>query len=232
MNLSELTWGIIGLLLTIMVLSYLIGDNFFFRLAAYIFVGLTAGYIAVLLITEILLPRLIQPLVSGSIQSQIWVIIPLILVLLLFLGQIRRFSALSSIPLAYVAGVAAALAIGGAVFGTLLPQSLAVISAFDTTIWAQAPGSPWWRILEAVVMLIGVLGTLSYFHFGRKIKINSQHDADKRSFLFEALSKVGQVFIGMTLGAVFAGVFSSALIALIDRILFIGRMIPSLLGGG
>jgi len=31
MSLSELIWGGVGFLLTVMVLSYLIGDNFFFR---------------------------------------------------------------------------------------------------------------------------------------------------------------------------------------------------------
>jgi len=34
------------------------------------------------------------------------------------------------------------------------------------------------------------------------------------------------------LGAVFASVFSSALIALIDRVLFVGEIILKLIGGG
>jgi hypothetical protein len=48
--------------------------------------------------------------------------------------------------------------------------------------------------------------------------------------IFEGLSKIGQIFIGITLGAVFAGVFSSALLALIDRILIMGQFITNLIG--
>ena len=53
----------------------------------------------------------------------------------------------------------------------------------------------------------------------------------QRPGIFEGISKIGQVFIGITLGAVFAGIFSSALTALIDRILFIGQFIAQLIGG-
>ena len=35
----------IGFILTLMVFSYLLGDNFLYRLAIYIFVGLAAGFV-------------------------------------------------------------------------------------------------------------------------------------------------------------------------------------------
>jgi hypothetical protein len=232
MSLNELVWGVVGLLLTVMVLSYLIADNVFFRFAAHLFVGLTAGYLAVIIIQKILWPYLLSPLVAGPWTARLWLLVPLVLVALLLLSQIPRFSGVGSLPLAYLAGLAAAITIGGAVFGTLIPQTRAVVDAFDTARWYAVLGATWLRILEAGVMLLGTVSTLSYFHFGRKRNTPGQGDLSERPRLFSVLSKVGQVFIGITLGAVFAGVFSSALVALIDRINFIGQFLIRLLGGG
>ena len=38
---------IIGFVFTLMIFSYLLGDNFLYRLAVYVFVGFTAGFIAI-----------------------------------------------------------------------------------------------------------------------------------------------------------------------------------------
>jgi len=231
MTISELIWGAVGFLLTVMILSYLIGDNVFFKLAASIFIGVTAGYLAVLLIKEILWPYLVQPIITGPWQTRLWMGIPIILIILLILSQFSSLKGLGSIPLAYLAGLSAAIAVGGAVFGTLLPQSRAVIDAFDRGNWSS-PSIPAWRILlNALVMLIGTLSTLSFFYFGRKWKSDPDADPTQRPFIFHILGKIGQVFIGITLGAVFAGVFSSALIALIGRISFVSRFITQFFGG-
>jgi CBS domain containing-hemolysin-like protein len=231
MNLSQLAWSAIGFLLTVMVLSYLIGDNLFFRLAAYLFIGLTAGYLTVLLVNRVLLPHMVLPLISGSGPERWWLLVPLVLSLLLLIGQIPRLSLASRIPLAFLAGISAAIAIGGAVFGTLIPQAKAVIGAFDPAVIYQAPEDVWLRILDAVVMLLGVIGTLSYFHFGRKLRPGKAEDDTKRPLALQGMSKVGEIFIGITLGAVFAGVFSTALLALIDRLIAIGDIVTQLLGG-
>ena len=227
---AEIIWGSVGLLLTVMVLSYLIGDNVLFKFAAHVFIGLTAGYLVVLIINQILVPLMVEPMIAGSNIERLWLAIPIVLVALLLLGQLPRFSGVSSLPLAFLAGLTAAIAIGGAVFGTLIPQSLVVVEAFDPAQWYADPSRTWLRILEAVVMLAGVVGTLSYFHFGRKRTPANTIEETQRPRVFEALGKVGQVFIGITLGAVFAGLFSSALFALIDRIIFIREMIVLLIG--
>lgn len=232
MSMNELIWGGLGLLLTVMVLSYLIGDNLFFRFAVYIFIGVTAGFLSVLIIRQILWPYLFVPLVSGSWVERLWVLIPLALAVLLVMSQFPRFVGVGRIPLAFLAGLTAAISIGGAVFGTMIPQIRAVVDGFDPVRWYQTPGHPWLRILEAVVMLIGVIGTLSYFHFGRRHRDVHNTQKQERPRIFEALSKVGQVFIGIALGAVFAGIFSTALLAMIDRLLFIGQFVSRLRGGG
>lgn len=225
----EIFWIVVSFLLTAMVLSYLLGDNVFFRFAAHLFIGITAGYVVVLIINEIIWPYLLNPLIMGTWNERLWLGIPILLILLLIISQIKKFTWIGSLPLAYLAGLAAAVAVGGAVFGTLIPQSRAIIDSFDPVKINVTSGQGWVNILDAVVMLIGTIGTLSFFYFGRKQKPVTDSDLAKRPLIFESLSKIGQVFIGITLGAVFAGVFSSALLALIDRILIIGQFITNLI---
>ncbi len=232
MTLSEVIWGGVGFLLTVMVLSYLIGDNLFFRLASHVFIGLTAGYLAVLIVHHILWPYLFTPLATHAWIDSLWLAVPVVLILLLLLSQIPKLASLGSIPLAFLIGLTAAVAIGGAVFGTLVPQAKSLIDAFDPKLWTQGPQQPWLRIMDSALMLIGAVSTLSFFHFGRKWRLDKREDSRKRPILIEGLSKVGEVFIGITLGAVFAGVFSSALLALIDRMIVIVNFITGLFGGG
>jgi hypothetical protein len=226
----ELLWIVLGFILTVMVLSYLIGDNIFFRFAAHLFIGLTAGYVVLLIANQILWPYLINPLIRGDWMGALWLLIPMILMSMLVLSQFKRFNWIGSMPLAYLAGLAAAIAIGGAVFGTIIPQSTAIIDAFDTTKWLSSSEQTWLQVVDAAVMLIGTIGTLSYFHLGRKRKVNTEAQLTERPLVLEVLAKIGEVFIGITLGVVFTGVFSSTLLALIDRILFIGQFISNLIG--
>jgi hypothetical protein len=226
----EIFWIVVSFLLTVMVLSYLLGDNVFFRFAAHLFIGITAGYVVLLIIYEIIWPYLLNPLISGSLIERLWLGIPILLILILIISQIKKFTWIGSLPLAYLAGLAAAVAVGGAVFGTLIPQSRAVIDSFDPSDLTTASGPGWMNIIDAVVMLVGTITTLSFFYFGRKRKPETDSDFKERPVIFEGLSKIGQIFIGITLGAVFAGVFSSALLALIDRILIMGQFITNLIG--
>ena len=133
--------------------------------------------------------------------------------------------------MAVLLGLSAAIAVGGGVFGTLLPQGQAVLDAFDPYRIYAEPQLVWMRILDAGVMILGVVGTLSYFHFGKPLKKGGRKDDDQRPQILQHLSKIGEVFLGITLGTVFASIFSTALLALIDRIATLGDVIGQLLGG-
>jgi uncharacterized protein involved in cysteine biosynthesis len=69
------------------------------------------------------------------------------------------------------------------------------------------------------------LTTLVYFHFGARQKLGS---APRRPEWLEILALVGQVFIAITLGVIFAGVFTASLTALIERVYSIADIILSL----
>ena len=56
--------AVIGFILTLMVLSYIIGDNFMFRLAIHIFIGVASGYAVVLILHNVLWNQVIVPLLQ------------------------------------------------------------------------------------------------------------------------------------------------------------------------
>jgi len=116
----------LGFLFTILIFSYLLGDNPFFRLAIHIFIGVSAAYVALVTINNVLIPRLIIPLINGTKGERL-------LSLLLFIPSL--FLLTKATPLrkagnwsvAILVGIGGAAAVGGAITGTLFPQILGTI---------------------------------------------------------------------------------------------------------
>ena len=216
-NFINLITGGMSYLLTLMVLSYLIGDNPAFRVAVYIFIGVSAGYAAAVAWHQVLYPRLIVPLISGSLLT----IVPLVLGLLLLLKLSPRVARLGTPSMAFLVGVGAAVAVGGAVMGTLLPQTWASMNVLNLSDAGQ-----YWleHLVEGIVILVGTVTTLVYFHFGAK----ATAAGPQRSKLVNRLSWVGQGFIAITFGVLFAGVLVAAMTALIERLNFIIIFLSSL----
>jgi heme/copper-type cytochrome/quinol oxidase subunit 2 len=69
-------------------------------------------------------------------------------------------------------------------------------------------------IINGALILLGVIGTLAYFHYGAR---RSADGSVKRNFLINILSGVGRIYIAITFGVLFAGVYMAALTALIER---------------
>ena len=212
----DLVAGLISFLLTLMVLSYLVGDNPAFRVAIYLFIGVTAGYIAAIAWNQVLKPRLFQPLWQGG-WTNLLLIIPLVLGLLLFTKLSPRIAWLGSPSLALIVGVGAAVMIGGAVLGTLFPQAEAAASRFDLP--PMADGFPGWlgKLSEALLMLIGTISTLVFFQFTTR----KSTPGAGRGRLVSFLARVGQVFVAITFGVLFAGALAAAMTALIERMDFL-----------
>ncbi len=206
--------GLFAFLLTILVFSYLIGDNPFFRLAIYLFVGVSAGYAAVVVWYQVLWPRLFYPLIfRQDWGEQLMAAVPLVLSLLL-LGRLSpRTARLGNLPLAFLVGVGAAVAIGGAVSGTLIPQIGASVNLMN---WRQAE-YPLERLAEGAVILVGMITTLAYFHYGAK----PMPGGLRRPKVVESLAWVGQFFLAIALGVLFAGAMMAALTALVERLNFL-----------
>ena len=87
----DLVTGLVSFLLTLMILSYLIGDNPAFRVAVYIFVGVSAGYAGAVAWWQVLYPRVLVPLLTGSVIDVFWALVaPILGVLLLMKLSPRR----------------------------------------------------------------------------------------------------------------------------------------------
>lgn len=223
-------WIGAGFILTLMVFSYLLGDNLLFRLATYLFVGVSAGYVFILVTFQVIIPRLISPLTTYGIgELLVFVLVPLVLSALLLTKISPRLAGLGTLPMAYLVGVGAAVAIGGAVFGTLTGQ----VAGMGQEIAAAAGGASPLDFLGGLLILAGAICTLAYFQFSARSPNAGQVGAPaQRGILVESLGRVGQVFIGITLGALFAGVYAAALTALMERIGFIFNVIANLTTGG
>lgn len=206
---TEVIWVVISFLLTLLVFSYLLGDNPFFRFVSALFIGLTAGYFAVVIIYQVLLARLALPLMQGSRLT----LVPLLLSGLMLMKLSPRLSRFGNPSMALLVGVGAAVAVGGAVLGTLFGQVKGTLAFFDLA--ATQPASSRMLVnIEGIFFLFGTLATLFYFHFSaRKVKGKDP----KPHWAIRTLAFIGKLFIAVTLGAVFAGVLTAAITALVER---------------
>ena len=215
----DIITGFVAFLLTIMVLSYLIGDNPLFRISIYVFVGVAAGYAGAVAWHQVIWPRLFLPLISGSLGERLLAIIPLFLGALLLAKISPRTTRLGNPAMAYLVGVGAAVAIGGGIFGTIFPQTSATIALFAVSQNGVAE-----RLFEGSIILIGVVTTLAYFHFsGKGFQGNLPGNQ-----IIRALRWVGQLFIAITFGALFAGIYAAAMTALVERLTFLWSFLTSI----
>jgi hypothetical protein len=105
------------------------------------------------------------------------------------------------------------------VIGTLIPQSKSTIDAFVKPNALQ--------FIEALVMLGGTALTLIYFQFSAK---RAPDGSVKRNGIVEILAWGGRVFIAITFGVLFAGVYMAALTAMLERLSSVVNFVKPFLG--
>jgi hypothetical protein len=112
------TW--VAALITIVVWSYLIGERRLFRLAQHLLAGLATGYLVLLAVREVLLPRLVEPLTRDPAGNVL--LVPAVILVAAMAGARWLPRQVVALPVAVLVAGTAAFALGGAVAGTLLPQ--------------------------------------------------------------------------------------------------------------
>jgi hypothetical protein len=232
---------LIAFVLTLMVYRYLGKDIPFlyaiYRVAAYVFVGGALGYGTIVAWHSVLSPRLLLRLESG----QWWFLVPLVLCLLLLSKVKRSWSPAGNITLAFLFGVGAALAVGGGLIGTLLPQVQAGFVSLNPAHYEGTAilegGLPLIYVSNAVLVTIGTISTLLFFTFttragaGESDPGSSDASGSSRPLLAvggRVLDRVvyvsrgfGKVFLMFTFGALFATTAISYMSLLVDRVRFI-----------
>ncbi len=212
-SLADLTGMLIGFTLTVFILSYVIGDNVLFRLATYIFVGVAAGYVTIVTVYNVLWPQLLLPFLNDDKAGMTLAALYLIPSALLLTKLSPRLSRLGNPAVAILVGIGAAAAIGGAIFGTIFPQTGAAVASFEG-----------YNLLNGSILLIGTLTTLLFFQFGHR---TTAQPANLRSQIRQVVRFIGKLFIAVTFGALFAGVYITALTALIERFTYLWQFIKN-----
>ena len=215
--------GLIGLILTLLIFSYLINDNPLFRMAIYLFIGVASGYAAAVIWQYVLAPKVLILLQSADPNLWLLTFIPLLLGFSLLAKLFPKISWLGSFAMALLVGVGAATALGGAMLGTLIPQVGAAIKAVDLS----APDGGFTKLVEGSVMLAGTVFTLAFFQFSAG---RAPDGTPKRNVVFESLAWIGRLFIAVTFGVLFAGVYMAALTAMIERLTSLINFIRQLFG--
>lgn len=187
-------------LLTLIVFSFLYGDNPFYKFAERLLVGLAIGYSLVIAWSSTIMDRVYYPLMENN---EWWMIFPALLGLLMFSRFSRRYGWLSGIPLAAMIGAGA---------GAALPAMLEarILKQISSAVGSIAGTSDAFGYFSAAVFLIGFLSTLSYFYFGRE-----------RRGALSISANIGTYFLMTFFGATIGYTVMSRMSILIGRLDFL-----------
>jgi hypothetical protein len=111
------TW--VAAIVTLVVFGGLVGERRLFGWSQHLLAGLATGFLALIVLTEVIGPRLVQPIVADPSRPELWAGVALAATAAAAPWLPRQ---LSVIPVSIAVGALAAFALGGAVIGTLLPQ--------------------------------------------------------------------------------------------------------------
>jgi len=161
-NLAGIVGTWVAALLTLIVLSYVFGSNPFFRMAEYLFIGVAAGYAMALAWNQALWPRLQLLFRDPAVYWYYGVFF--VLGVMLLARQSRFLSVLGNLPLGVLFGVGAALALGGALTGSLVPQLRATVIAAAPVAY-ETNQDVWLYAIDAIVLVVGTIAVLSATHF-------------------------------------------------------------------
>jgi hypothetical protein len=200
---TELAGLIIGIVLTLFIYSYLVGDNPLYRISVHLLVGVSAAYALVVVVRQLLLPiwRQIQANPTGA-DSVIW-LVPVLFVLMLLARRLPSVSWLGNTSLALLVGVGAAVALLGSLTGTLWPQIVDV-----------RPTTPW----QGAVVAVLTVCTLLAFQF---TALRPRSSGVWQPAMWQrGVTAVGRIVLTVTFGALFATLVSTGLILLAERLNF------------
>lgn len=201
---------IVGAVLTLLIFSYLLGDNPLYRLALHLFVGALAGYTLGVVIRDVLRDMIWNQLVDDPL-----LVVPLVLGILLLVKGFPKYAYIGNFSVAYLVGVGTAVALGGALVGTLVPQIVAT---------GQALALSW----NGLLIVVGTVCTLMAFSF---IEMPPSILGDLWNQIIRILRGLGRIFLIVAFGAAFAGALTASLSIFIGRVQYLIDVFEHILGG-
>ena len=207
---AELIGIWVAALLTLCIFSFLYRDNPFYRFAEHLFVGVSVGYGIVLTIHQGLIPFAWDPLWEAFTEKE-WAglvrFIPIGIGLLFFARLFPTHAWLIRYPIAILIGVGSGLAIPNVMRADIFQQVHGTLAPF-AQIHAGELGA--FQIFGVVLMLIGVISTLTYFFF------SVEHRG-----VVGGVSKIGIVFLMIGFGSAFGNTVMGRVSLLIQRVDFL-----------
>lgn len=194
---------LISFALTLMIFSYLLGDNVFFRLAVSMFVGLSAAFTTLVTFQSVIVPLAN----SGRGIDAFLLFTAAVLTLLLLLKPFRSLRILTNISLGFLIAVGAAIAVTGTIAGTIIPL-------VSQTVSIDSSAEPF-DIFSSVVIIIGVVTSLLYFNYAAK---RNAQGTIERGNVMKVVAGIGQGFIVITLGALYGAAILTSLTILTGQI--------------
>jgi hypothetical protein len=200
--------GWVGLVLTLLIFSYLLADNFLYRLAVYLFVGVAAGYAAVVAVEGVVLPWLNSTLLAGGASTGqiVFGAVPLLIGLLLLLKSYPPLARVGNLGMAFLIGIGTAVALVGTISGTLLPLIGATGSALGEDL------------INGLVIILGTITSLLYFQF---LVVRRPDGEPVQPWPLRLAGTIGQVFLIVTFAALYAGAIISSLTIFSERLAFL-----------
>lgn len=204
MNISLDPWVWISAISTLAIFSFLYRDNPFYKVAEHVFVGVANGWAVTFYWHNVLVPTLFDPLFR---QGQLLFIIPFVIGMLYLTRFIPRVSWLVRIPI----GISMGYYVGASI--PAVSQAY-IIKQIQGTI-LTAPNFQAWHagqtgIVWSIVLLLGVICTLSYFYFSREHK-----------GVLGVTSRAGIIFVMIGFGAAFGYTVMARISLLIGRIQYL-----------
>jgi len=191
---------IVGAVLGILIFSYLVGDNPLYRLGVHIFAGLVIGYSIGIVVRDVLLGMALAELLSDPRSA----VIPVALGLLILFKGLPQYAFVGNVSIAYLAGVGSAVALGGGLLGTLVPQVRATAQTMSGASLAAHPLG----LLDGLMVVIGTVCTLLAFAFTATHRTSTSFGWRR---IVAVAAGIGRLFLVFAFGVAFAGVITASL---------------------
>jgi hypothetical protein len=198
-SLADLGGLLVGFALTILVYSYIFRDNPLYRLAVHLLVGVGAGYAAVVVVRQAILPVLTSLVQEPFAPSSLAWLVPLALAIILILRMLPGVNWLGNSSMAVLIATGASVGLVGAITGTLIPQ---ITAGYENALLG---------ILTAILAAFALIT----FYFTGRVAVDG-HVA--MPAWYEYARPVGQFVITVALAGLFAGLLNTSLILLSSRV--------------
>lgn len=231
---SELLSIILGGIGTIAIFSFLIKENYFYRIFEHMFIGVAAGIGPILVLRDFLWPQIVEPMLGYTITAYpdgtfsaeyqplyLLYVFPMILGMLYYSMYSRKHAWLSKIAIGVSLGASGALAIRG-FFAEVIPQ---IASSFKPILVWRDGSFQGVESVNNLLFVVILFLVLNYFFFtlGRRGSVQSR------------TASWGRPLLMVCFGAFFGSTVMARLALLVERVQFISRdwitAIMELVGG-